>query len=104
MAHTIFLESQAVWKILAAGLVFGAGLPALFAVGIRSLAYGTGGDAQAHPAGTEPVAHPMGRVVAAVCLAVVVLAVALGILDIVVTGMGKALSFDHVYPVITEKK
>jgi hypothetical protein len=36
---------ESVWKILLAGLILGAGLPAVFPLGIRSLAYGAGGDA-----------------------------------------------------------
>jgi hypothetical protein len=48
------------WRVLVASLVFGAGLPVLYAFGIRSLAWGAGGDAEvSHAQG-----NPLGKVVA----------------------------------------
>jgi hypothetical protein len=103
--HTLSLEFQAVWKILLVGLILGAGLPTLFAAGIRSMAYGAGGEAEEHLAGGAAAApHPVGRALAFLCFAIVLLAVALALVYIVATGFGKVLSFDHVYPVITTKK
>ncbi|WP_229076572.1 hypothetical protein [Actinoplanes sp. DH11] len=99
---TLALDSA--WKILLAGLLLGAGLPAVFAVGIRSMAYGAGGDAEAHATGTPgPRPHPAGRIGAYACFAVVLLAVALGITFVVATGFGKELSFEHIYPTLTGK-
>jgi hypothetical protein len=45
----------------------------------------------------------MGRVLGVVCFAVVLACVALGITYIVASGVGKALSFEHVYPTLTDK-
>ena len=87
------------WKVLAAGLLLGAGLPALFAMGIRSLALGAGGEAEV--GGGEP--HLVGRVLAGLCFAVVVLGVAGGITLVVAAGFGKELSFAHVVPTLTDK-
>lgn len=85
------------WKVLLAGLVLGAGLPAIFALGVRSLAWGTGGQAeQSHGA-----PHPIGRVLAGICFLVVVYGAVAGILIIVVSGMGKSVSFTHVWPQIS---
>ena len=53
---------------MVAGLVFGAGLPAIYALGIRALAYGDGGDAEVSHA--RP--HPVGRLLAYLCFAVVI--------------------------------
>jgi hypothetical protein len=104
MGHTLSMEFQAIWKILVIGIILGAGLPALFAVGIRSLAYGQGGEAEVHAAGTAAAApHPIGRVLAGLCFAIVLLAVVLGIVFIVASGFGKALSFEHIYPTIIDK-
>ncbi len=104
MGHTLSLEWHAVWKVVVFGLLLGAGLPAVFAAGIRSMAYGTGGEAEAHSAGAPlATAHPIGRAVAALCFAIVVVAVALGLLYIVASGFGKALSFEHIYPVLIDK-
>jgi hypothetical protein len=101
--HTLELMWEDIWKILLTSLILGAGLPALFAVGIRSMAYGTGGDAEEHAAGVAPAPHPVGRIVAYLCFAVVLLVVALGITLIVATGFGKELSFDNIYPTIQDK-
>ena len=103
--NNLSLALQAAWKILLVGVVLGAGLPALFAAGVRSMAHGHGGEAEVHAAGTAaPAAHPVGRVVAGLCFLTVLLAVLLGIAYIVATGFGKAVSFEHVYPTIVDKK
>jgi hypothetical protein len=105
MGHTLSLEWQAVWKILVVGIILGAGLPALFATGIRSLAFGQGGEAEVHTAGGELQSpHPVGQALAYLCFAIVLLVVVLAIVYIVVTGQGKVLNFDHLYPMIQDKK
>jgi hypothetical protein len=99
--HNVTLAFEAIWKVLLVGLLLGAGLPALFAAGIRFGAWGQGHEAQVHGSGAALAApHRIGRALAAVCFAVVLAAVALGILYIVVTGMGNKLSFEHVFPTI----
>ncbi len=40
---------DAVWKVLAIGLLLGAGLPALFSLGVRQLAVASGAEAGARP-------------------------------------------------------
>jgi hypothetical protein len=102
--HNVGFALQGAWKVLAAGLILGAGLPLLFALGIRSLAYGAGGEAEVHESGvTGPRAHPLGTVLGYVLFAIVVLGALLGIIFIVATGFGKALSFEHIYPTIVNK-
>ncbi|MDN5803185.1 MAG: hypothetical protein L0H26_01140 [Microlunatus sp.] len=101
--HTVALALEAAGKVLWVGLLLGAGLPALFALGVRSLAFGSGGDAEVHPAGQAPAAHPVGRLLAGICFGLVILAAALGILFIVASGFGKTLSFEHIYPLIVDK-
>jgi hypothetical protein len=90
---------EGAWKVLLAGLILGAGLPAIFALGIRSMAFGAGGDAEVDHAAP----HPAGRVIAYVLFALVVLIALLGIVFIVASGFGKALSFEHIYPTIVDK-
>jgi hypothetical protein len=84
MGNTLTLAVESLWKVLALGLVLGAGIPVLFSA-------------------VPPAPHPVGRVVGVVCFAVVLLAVALGLTFIVATGFGKALSFEHVYPTLVDK-
>ncbi|HST65372.1 MAG TPA: hypothetical protein VLM05_09305 [Mycobacteriales bacterium] len=95
----VTLAFEAAWKVLVVGVLLGAGLPALFATGVRSLAYGPGGDAEVGAG-----AHRAGRVLAGICFVVVAAAVVLGITYIVATGFGKVLSFEHVYPTLRDKK
>ncbi|HEY0531457.1 MAG TPA: hypothetical protein VGD29_07660 [Actinoplanes sp.] len=80
------------WRVFLASLILGAGLPVLFALGIRSLASG----------GEAPAAVPA-KITAYLLFAVVVLGVLLGLTFIVATGFGKALSFEHLYPTIVAK-
>ncbi|WP_306204090.1 hypothetical protein [Actinoplanes sp. RD1] len=98
--HNLGFALEGAWKVLAAGLVLGAGLPALFALGIRTLAWGDGGAAQAD---TTAAPHAAGKVLGWVLFAVVLLGVLLGITFIVASGLGKALSFEHVFPTIVDK-
>ena len=98
--HNVTLAFEAAWKVLLVGVVLGAGLPTLFAAGVRSMAYGQGGSAEV--SGAAP--HPIGRLLAGLCFAIVLLAVVLGITYIVVTGLGKHMDFSHVWPTITDKK
>ena len=53
---------------------------------------------------TGPKANPLGTVLGWLCFVVVLLGVALGITYIVATGFGKVLSFEHIYPMIVDKK
>jgi hypothetical protein len=102
--HNLGFALDGAWKVLLAGIVLGAGLPALFALGIRSLAYGAGGEAEVHASGvTGPAPHPLGKVVGYALFAIVILGVLLGITFIVASGFGKALSFSHIYPTIVDK-
>jgi hypothetical protein len=77
MTHWINL--QALCKIVIGGLVAGAGLPALFAVGLRAL--GTTRAGQPLGADSDRVVgdNPVGIAVAVVCFAVVLAAVGWGI-------------------------
>lgn len=91
------------WRVLLVGLVLGAGLPTMFAFGVRALAWGTGGDAEIHESGVVLKPHPMGRVVAYVMFGIVILSVLLGIGYILAHGLGMTISFDGIVPVFTAK-
>ena len=91
--HNLGFALDGAWRVLLAGLVLGAGLPVLFALGIRSLAWSAAGGP----------ARPAGRALGYGLFTVVVIGVLLGITFIVATGFGKALSFEHIYPTIVAK-
>lgn len=97
--HNVTFALEGALKVLLTGLVLGAGLPAVFALGIRSLAYGVGGDAEVDHA--PP--HPVGRLLAVLCFAVVLGGVVLGITIVVASGFGKEVVFDPILPVIVDK-
>ncbi|NLE81944.1 MAG: hypothetical protein GX610_20660 [Rhodococcus sp.] len=63
---------NSLWQVVAIGLLFGAGLPALFALGLRSLAAGSADGSDAPTL--------VGKIGATVCFAIIVVAVASGIL------------------------
>jgi hypothetical protein len=104
MANNLQFAFEAIWKVLLAGLILGAGLPLLFALGVRSLAWGAGGDAEVHAGGaTGSRPQPIGTVIGWLLFAVVLAGIALGITFIVASGFGKQLSFEHIFPTIVDK-
>ena len=96
MIDNLKLAVEGAWKVFAAALILGAGVPAMFALSIRALAIGgvTKGD---------QAARPIGKVLAVLCLVVVIAAIVLGITFIVATGFGKKLSFHEIYPTLIDK-
>lgn len=75
---TSWINFDALWQIVALGLVCGAGLPALFAVGLRAL-NARGGSIE--PVGGDQIVggSRVGQGIAVVCFAVVLAAIAWGI-------------------------
>jgi hypothetical protein len=101
--NSIELALKSASSVLFAGLVFGAGLPVLYAVALRALTIGS----------TEVVAEDgtvryrrslVGRALAGVLVAVVIGGVVLGLLLIVSKGIGLEVSFEHIVPTIVEKE
>jgi hypothetical protein len=96
---SLFLHDA--WKVLLYSLVLGAGLPIVYAVGVRALALGTpDGDGAIGVAGRR---HRVGGALATLCFLVVLAGVALGLTYVVASGQGKMLSFDHIYPTLVPK-
>lgn len=80
-----WINLNALWKIVVIGLLAGAGLPALFAVGLRALALGTRTPADSRSAaGFRPDLR--GRITAGLCFTAVLAAMAWGIYSIVRSG------------------
>ena len=58
--HVFGTELKSIGQILLVGLILGAGLPLVFSAGIRAMAWGTGGDAEASGAGQAAARpHPL---------------------------------------------
>lgn len=78
----IFLKAfEALWQVLVAGIILGAGLPALFALGIRAL--GTGRQVAADGATYTSPPTGIGRAGSTVLFGVCAAAVIFGIVVIV---------------------
>jgi hypothetical protein len=106
--HNLGFALDGAWQVLLAGLVLGAGLPVLFALGIRSLAWASGGVSTGVTVTTgDPTSsgprRPLGTVLGYALFAVVVVGVLLGLTFIVASGFGYKLDFSHVYPTLIEK-
>ena len=93
------LFATAVWQVALVSLVIGAGLPALFALGIKSMAYGVGGDAEI----SRESGHPVGKIVGYMIFALVLAFILVGIAIIVSSGLGMKVSFEHIYPTFVPK-
>jgi hypothetical protein len=83
-----WINLNALWKIIVLGLVFGAGGPALFAIGLRSLSLPpAGGTRTAGPvsAGDDRVyaGNPAGLLGGLLCFAIILAAIGYGIYFIV---------------------
>jgi hypothetical protein len=79
-----WIDWSALWQILVLAVIAGAGLPALFAVGLRALRPGGRQAAAAGPdSGAVAAASPVMIVLAGLCFAVVLAAVGWGIYAIV---------------------
>lgn len=98
---TLSLSLQGAWELFYTGMFLGAGLPILFAVGVKLLA---GQPAHADGAeGTIPAPGVLAKILAGICFALVAFAVFVGLLTIVAAGMGKEVSFEHGVPTLVEK-
>ncbi|MBF6163906.1 hypothetical protein IU486_03850 [Streptomyces gardneri] len=74
--HTLVTNLSGLWKVVAAGLVLGAGLPMIFAIGVRFWSMSETADAD-----TSTVRRNYPALTAALtCFAVVVVAIVGGIL------------------------
>ncbi len=103
---SLFLQD--IWKVLLYSLLLGAGLPVLYAVGVRASALGTVGADGGQTATTAATAavrrrRLIGRALAGVCFLVVLGGIALGLASIVASGHGEQLSFEQGYPTFVPK-
>jgi hypothetical protein len=82
--NNTWVDLHALWKIIVVGLICGAGLPALFAIGLRALSIPRAGQ-PATAAGEDRIigGNPVGMAAATVCFAVVLAAIGWGIYIIV---------------------
>ena len=100
---TVTLALDGAWKVLVTSLLLGAGLPVVFALGVRARALAVGVPTQDRRDVDGGRPHPVGNVLAVVCFVLVLMGIALGITIVVASGFGKAVSFQHIYPTLVSK-
>ena len=101
---TLFLEAAG--QVALVALVLGAGLPALFALGVRSFTLaGSAGSPEADGGTSTPsrLPAPLLRTIGTLCYVLVVAAVAIGLSVIIATGFGQEVSFENVFPTFVPK-
>jgi hypothetical protein len=99
---TLTLLLEGAGSVLFAGLVFGAGLPVVYAIALRVLTIGA--TSYADPSGeVHSTPRLSSRVFSGLLIAVVVAGIVVGLMIIVATGFGKEVSFDSIYPTIVDK-
>jgi hypothetical protein len=88
-----WINFKALWQIVVYGLIAGAGLPALFALGLRSLALGGGGRVQTAGADGETAdsgkiigGNPLGMALAGLAFLVVLAAIGWSVYEIYTSG------------------
>ncbi|GAA1634153.1 hypothetical protein [Actinoplanes couchii] len=101
--HNLGFALDGAWQVLIAGLALGAGLPILFALGIRSLAWGAGAATVTTPTSAPAGRRPLGTALGYALFAVVIIGVLLGLTFIVSSGFGYKLDFSHIYPTLVAK-
>jgi len=99
---TLQLLFEGASEVFVAGLVFGAGLPFVYAIALRVLTIGS--TAYADPSGEiHSTPRMSSRLFSGVLIAVVVAGIVVGMMIIVATGFGKEVSFENIYPMIVDK-
>ena len=99
---TLQLLFEGASEVFVAGLVFGAGLPFVYAIALRVLTIGS--TAYADPSGEiHSTPRMSSRLFSGVLIAVVVAGIVVGMMIIVATGFGKEVSFEDIYPTIVDK-
>ncbi len=93
------LFGSAISQVVAVSVIIGAGLPALFAFGVRALAVGAGGSAEVSGDAGKPVMKLVAWITFALVLAVIAIALAI----IISSGFGYKVSFEHIFPTFIKK-
>lgn len=93
-----FAALDGAWRVLAFGLLLGAGLPALFSMAIRQSALARVPES----AGVHVHAH-LHRAIAVALYVLVGLAILAGLTYIIAHGFGYNVSFDGLTPVISKR-
>lgn len=98
--YSLFLHD--IWKVLVYSLILGAGLPVVYALGVRASALATV-TVDGSPAPAPTARRVLSRTAAGVCFAIVLAGIGLGLAYIWASGHGDQLGFSHGYPTFVPK-
>ena len=94
--NNLIIALDGAWKVLVAGLLLGAGNPALYALAVSGLAMAQGGEASGKPA------NPAGKVLAGVLLFIILTLVAYGLAWLIFTSLGFKVGFNGPFPTFSK--
>jgi hypothetical protein len=77
-----WINLTAIWKIVGYGLIAGAGLPALFAVGLYALSRGPKTQTAGADSDVVVGGNPLGIAAAAICFLIILAAIGWGIYEV----------------------
>lgn len=101
MMEMIMLTLEGAGRVFLGSLVFGVGLPVIFALGIRAHGWAIGSGRDGEEA-TTPARHFVGQSLFWLCLVLVLLGVAFGLAVIISSGFGFEIVFDGLVPTIVK--
>ena len=101
--RSIQLALVGAFDVLVAGLLFGAGLPVVYALAMRALTVGSSTTVDDSGA-LHHRPSAIGRTLSGLLIAVIVLGIVLGLVLIVASGFGKTVSFESIIPTFVDKK
>jgi hypothetical protein len=78
----MWINFNAIWKIVVFGVIAGAGLPALFAIGLVALSRGNKVQTEGGDSDTLIGGNPVGMLIAAICFLAVLAAIGWGIYEV----------------------
>lgn len=95
--NNLSIALDGAWRVLAAGLLLGAGIPTLFALAVNGMAMANGGEAAD---GRAP--RPIGKLIAAVVLLLILVIVAYGLAWLIFTSLGYKVGFSGILPTFSK--
>jgi len=95
--NNLAIALDGAWRVLLAGLLLGAGVPALYALAVNGMAMAAGGDAAE---GQPPRAA--GKLLAGGVLLLILVLVAYGLAWLIFTSLGYKVGFSGVLPTFSK--
>ena len=99
MGEMIMLTLAGAGRVFLGSLVFGVGLPVIFALGIRAHGWAIGAGRDGEEA-TTPARHAIGQALFYLCIVLVLIGILIGLAVIIASGFGVDIVFNGLVPTI----